>query len=73
MSFAIKNHQHRALIKLLQQYQRGKLRPQLGQTAQDSNFPVGPNLPNHSLANQHEQRKTLSELMRDSDHNFLIL
>ncbi|GLQ29793.1 hypothetical protein [Litoribrevibacter albus] len=70
MSFAIKSNHHRQLIKLLQQHQRGKLRPQWSHKSDDH---LDNQFSGNELTNQLDQRKTLSGLMRDSDHNLLIL
>lgn len=70
MSFAINSNHHKQLIKLLQQHQRGKLIPQW---SQDTRNHAQEDLPGNELACVFEQRRTLGELMRDSDHNLLIL
>lgn len=70
MSFTIKSHHHKQLVKLLQQHQRGKLIPQWTQESRNLNQET---VPGHELTSVFEQRRTLGELMRDSDHNLLIL
>ncbi len=70
MNFDISPNQHRQLVKLLKQHQRGKLIPQW---AHDAGTHLENNTLDLTLANPGDQRKTLNQLMRDSDHNLLII